>query len=54
MLLSMKACAGVKAVESSTPSTINIDLPALKIRLGLLINFNVPVLKSGIKRFVQG
>jgi GxxExxY protein len=47
----------LKAVERLDPihdAQILTYLRLSKIRLGLLINFNVPVLKSGIKRFVQG
>ena len=47
----------LKAVERLDPiheAQLLTYLRLSKIWLGLLINFNVPVLKSGIKRLVQG
>jgi GxxExxY protein len=45
----------VKAVESLAPihaSQVLTYMRLLRLRKGLLINFNVPVLKEGIKSFV--
>jgi len=46
----------LKAVEKLTPLFEAQLLTYLKLtgkRLGLLMNFNVPLLKDGIKRFVR-
>ncbi len=45
----------LKAVESLAPihqAQVISYLKALRLTLGLLINFNVPVLKNGIKRVI--
>jgi GxxExxY protein len=47
----------VKSVESMKPlfsKQLGTYLKLLDLRLGLLINFNVPLLKDGIKRIVNG
>jgi GxxExxY protein len=47
----------IKAVDGLAPVNEAQVLTYLKLsglRLGLLINFNVPLLKEGIKRFVMG
>ncbi|NNJ11943.1 GxxExxY protein [Chloroflexales bacterium ZM16-3] len=47
----------LKAVEQILPiheAQLLTYLRLTKIKLGLIINFNVPVLKSGIKRMVNG
>ena len=46
----------VKATETALPVHVAQLLTYLKLsghQLGLLINFNVPLLKSGIKRLVR-
>lgn len=46
----------LKAVESLLPihhAQVVSYLKATQLQLGLLINFNVPVLKSGIKRIIR-
>jgi GxxExxY protein len=48
---------GIKAVESILPIHEAQLLSYLKIggwKIGLLLNFNVPVLKDGIRRRVMG
>jgi GxxExxY protein len=45
----------LKAVDSLAPihtAQVISYLKAMRLSLGLLINFNVPVLKAGIKRVV--
>jgi GxxExxY protein len=45
----------LKAIETINPlwhAQIISHLKLSKLRLGFLINFNVPLIKSGIKRFV--
>jgi GxxExxY protein len=47
----------IKAVETLAPIhsvQLLTYLRLYKIKLGLLINFNVPVLKEGIKRVING
>jgi GxxExxY protein len=47
--------SNVKAVETLLPihsAQVMSYLKAVKWHLGLLINFNVPVLKDGIKRSI--
>jgi GxxExxY protein len=46
----------LKAIDSLAPihsAQVISYLKAMRLPLGLLINFNVPVLKNGIKRIVQ-
>jgi len=46
----------IKAVEKLLPihqAQLLTYLRLSKIRVGLLINFNVPVLRDGLKRMVQ-
>jgi GxxExxY protein len=52
-----KVIVELKAVENLLPIHTAQLLTYLKLtecRIGLLINFNVPVLKNGIKRIVNG
>ena len=55
LLIEKKIIVEIKAVEIVTPIWIAQILSQLKmtnLRLGYLINFNVPVVKDGIKRIV--
>ena len=54
-LIDGKVVVELKAVEALTPVHEAIVLTYLRLsgcKLGLLINFNVPVLKDGIQRFI--
>ncbi len=56
MLVNQKVIVELKAVESILPiheAQLLTYLKLTDIKLGLLINFNVPVLKDGIKRIVN-
>ena len=56
IVLPQKLVVELKAVEKLQPSHEAQLLTYLKlsgIRLGLLINFNVPVLKDGLKRLIH-
>jgi len=56
-LVSGRVVVELKAVESLLPIHESQMLTYLRLtgcKLGLLINFNVPVLKEGIKRIVLG
>ena len=48
LIVVLKACDSLLPVHESQLLTY---LKLTKIKLGLLINFNVPLLKDGIKRF---
>jgi GxxExxY protein len=55
MLVAGRIVVELKSVETLAPIHDAILLTYLRLsscRVGLLINFNVPVLKDGIKRFV--
>lgn len=57
LLVGNKVLVELKTVESLQPIHKAQLLTYLKLtnrRLGLLINFNVPVLKDGIRRVVNG
>ncbi|MDP3876562.1 MAG: GxxExxY protein [Methylobacter sp.] len=57
LLVENKVIVELKAVENLLPIHTAQLLTYLKLtecRIGLLINFNVPVLKNGIKRIVNG
>jgi len=57
LLVENQVIVELKAVESLLPIHEAQLLTYLKLyqrRLGLLINFNVPVLKNGIKRLLNG
>jgi GxxExxY protein len=46
----------IKAVESLSPThraQVITYLQVKRLKLGLLINFNVPILKDGIKRVIN-
>ena len=47
LILELKACESLEAIHEAQLLTY---LKLTGIQLGLLINFNVPVLKEGIKR----
>jgi GxxExxY protein len=49
LLVELKAVENLSAIHSSQMLTY---LKLSNLKLGLLINFNVPILKDGIKRFV--
>ena len=56
LLVGGRVIVELKAVEAIAPihqAQLLSYLKATKLRLGLLINFNVPVLKDGIKRLVR-
>lgn len=55
LLVENKVIAEIKAVETVHPvwqAQILSQLKLTGMRLGYLINFNVPVIKDGIKRFI--
>jgi len=57
LLVENKVIVELKAVENLLPVHTAQLLTYLKLtecRIGLLINFNVPVLKNGVKRIVNG
>lgn len=57
LLVEGRIVVELKAVEALAPIHEAIVLTYLRLsgcRLGLLINFNVPVLKDGIRRFING
>jgi GxxExxY protein len=57
LLVEGRVVLELKAVDALAPIHEAIILTYLKLserRFGLLINFNVPVLKDGIRRFVFG
>ncbi|MBI9084559.1 MAG: GxxExxY protein [Desulfobacterales bacterium] len=49
LVVELKACDALQPVHQAQLLTY---MKLTKIRIGLLINFNVPVLKDGIKRMV--
>lgn len=56
LLVEQKVIVEIKAIESLNPVHFAQTLTYLKlsgIKLGLLINFNAPVLKNGIHRIVN-
>jgi len=57
LLVSDAVVVEIKSVESMKPlfsKQLGTYLKLLDSKLGLLINFNVPLLKDGIKRIVNG
>ena len=57
LLVADKVITEIKAVEKLLPiheAQLLTYLRLTGLRVGLLINFNVPVLKSGIRRMVNG
>lgn len=50
IIIELKACEGILAVHEAQ---IISYLKLANKRLGFLINFNVPILKNGFKRFVN-
>ncbi|SRR5258706_2357768 len=55
ILLENKLIVEVKAVDQVNPvwqAQILSHLKMMKLRLGYLINFNVPIIKPGIKRII--
>jgi GxxExxY protein len=55
LLVESRLIVELKAVEALLPihsAQLMSYLKALRLQLGLVINFNVPVLKQGIKRIV--
>jgi GxxExxY protein len=50
LILELKAC---KSVESIHEAQLLTYLKLTGIKIGLLINFNVPILKNGIKRIAN-
>ncbi len=55
LLVEDKVICEIKAVDQMNPlwqAQILSHLKLTKLRLGYLINFNVPLIKQGIKRFV--
>jgi len=56
LIVERKVLVELKSVEAITPLFPKITLNHLKltkIKLGLLINFNVPLIKDGIQRIVN-
>jgi GxxExxY protein len=56
LIVERKVLVELKSVEAITPLFPKITLNYLKmtkIKLGLLINFNVPLIKDGIQRIVN-
>ena len=49
LIVELKACDSIKPVHEAQVLTY---LKLTGIKVGLLINFNVPLLKEGIKRFI--
>jgi GxxExxY protein len=57
LLVENRVIVELKAVEALAPiheAQLLTYLKLRKLRLGLLINFNVPILKNGIKRLLNG
>jgi len=57
LLVDDKVVVEIKSVEDMKPlfsKQLGTYLKMLDLQLGLLINFNVPLLKNGIKRIVNG
>lgn len=57
LLVNDQIVVEIKAVETMKPLFAKQTLTYLKLtdkKLGLLINFNVPVLKDGIERIING
>ena len=57
LLVSDAVVIEIKSVESMKPlfsKQLGTYLKLLDLKLGLLINFNVPLLKDGLKRIVNG
>ncbi|MEN7973597.1 MAG: GxxExxY protein [Verrucomicrobiota bacterium] len=57
LLVDDKVVVEVKSVETMKPlfsKQTGTYLKLMNLQLGLLINFNVPLLKDGIKRIVNG
>jgi GxxExxY protein len=57
LLVENRVIVELKAVEAILPihaAQLLTYLKLRKLRLGLLINFNVPILKNGIKRLLNG
>ena len=50
MIVELKACENLQPIHEAQLLTY---LRLAEIKVGLLINFNVPVLKEGIKRLVN-
>jgi len=57
LIVERMACLELKSVEAfskSDPKQLRTYLRLLQMKLGLLINFNAPLLKDGIVRIVNG
>jgi GxxExxY protein len=55
LLVEDRIVVGLKSVDAPGPIHVSIVLTYVRLsghRVGLLINFNVPLLKDGIRRFV--
>ncbi|EIW16010.1 MULTISPECIES: GxxExxY protein [Pelosinus] len=56
LLIDQKIIVELKSVENLLPIhsvQVNSYLKATRLQLGLLINFNVPLLRDGIKRIIR-
>ena len=57
LIIDNKVCIEIKSVESlskTDPKQLRTYLRLLNMKVGLLINFNSPLLKDGIRRIVNG
>lgn len=57
LIIENKVCIEIKSVESlskTDPKQLRTYLRLLNMKVGLLINFNSPLLKDGIRRIVNG
>jgi GxxExxY protein len=57
LIVERKVCVEIKSTEAfskSDPKQLRTYLRLLNLRVGLLLNFNAPLLKDGIKRIVNG
>ena len=57
LLIENKVCVEIKSVENlskADPKQLRTYLRLLDMRLGILLNFNVPLMREGIKRIVNG
>lgn len=51
VIVELKACEAIKPIHRAQLLTY---LKVMDLRLGLLLNFNVPVMKEGVERILNG